>query len=152
MDDEPLPDVPESRVPAPAETCEALPAGVRDLVRFTNLMAKSRAELARIVMYRVKECPCGVVERMHVKSWLCTACRRRRRAEQNRRTQFYRRRHERYLRKLATGVVVHYPYGSIIEPRSVPCQQCAEAFQPRRTTAKFCSTRCRVAWHRRSTG
>jgi len=30
-----------------------------------------------------------------------------------------------------------------------PCRGCGAAFRPERTTARFCSPRCRVAWNRR---
>jgi hypothetical protein len=30
----------------------------------------------------------------------------------------------------------------------IRCAQCGEAFQPQRTTARFCSPKCRVYWHR----
>ena len=30
----------------------------------------------------------------------------------------------------------------------IPCQQCGESFQPKRTTAKYCSAKCRAASHR----
>jgi len=31
----------------------------------------------------------------------------------------------------------------------IPCQQCGETFQAKRSDAKYCSTRCRVAAHRK---
>jgi hypothetical protein len=36
--------------------------------------------------------------------------------------------------------------------RSVTCRSCGEAFAPARSTAVYCSTRCRVAAHRQSAG
>lgn len=35
-------------------------------------------------------------------------------------------------------------------PSLIKCTHCGSAFQPRRSTAQFCSTRCRVAAHRAS--
>lgn len=34
------------------------------------------------------------------------------------------------------------------QPAAVPCSHCGESFTPKRSTAAFCSTRCRVAAHR----
>ncbi len=33
-------------------------------------------------------------------------------------------------------------------PVLIPCEVCGESFQPKRKTARYCSTRCRVAHHR----
>jgi hypothetical protein len=32
------------------------------------------------------------------------------------------------------------------------CEQCGQAFEPRREHARFCSARCRVAWNRENSG
>ena len=37
---------------------------------------------------------------------------------------------------------------NISKPALTPCAHCGEHFQPQRSTARFCSTRCRVAAHR----
>jgi hypothetical protein len=35
-----------------------------------------------------------------------------------------------------------------LSPESRTCAQCGETFAPKRSDARFCSTRCRVAAHR----
>ena len=39
--------------------------------------------------------------------------------------------------------------GLIHTPLYVTCQQCGKKFQPKRSTARFCTTTCRVKSHRR---
>lgn len=62
----------------------------------------------------------------------CQSCRvERRRAKCREFSRNYRRRH---------GLVQSFPMAQ--------CAHCSELFEPKRSTAKFCSTRCRVAAHR----
>jgi protein-arginine kinase activator protein McsA len=101
-------------------------------------------------MYVRRECPCGTVERMHVLSQLCGECRRKRRAEQNRESQRRRRSREAMQRRLKAGVMVLETHDDAVYAVSspVPCQLCQRPFRPRRSTGRFCSSRCRVAWNR----
>jgi protein-arginine kinase activator protein McsA len=101
-------------------------------------------------MYVRRECPCGTVERMHVLSTLCGECRRKRRAEQNRESQRRRRSREVVYRLLKAGAMVLETHDDAVYAVSspVPCQLCQRPFRPRRSTGRFCSARCRVAWNR----
>ena len=38
--------------------------------------------------------------------------------------------------------------GEVTTPSTKPCETCGESFSPKRSTARFCSTKCRVAAHR----
>lgn len=40
--------------------------------------------------------------------------------------------------------------GEVTTPQWMHCTHCSSVFQPKRSTAQFCSTKCRVAAHRKS--
>lgn len=75
---------------------------------------------------------CGKVEAMHTRSWLCEECREER--------------HRRLSRERLQ--LIRGPKKPIRKRR---CECCHDWFQPQRPTAKYCSTRCRVAAHRKRT-
>jgi hypothetical protein len=62
-----------------------------------------------------------------------------------------RQRHQQKERRaLAAGLVTAQRQGifRLLLPVKRTCAQCGAEFQPQRTTAKFCSPKCRVYWHR----
>jgi hypothetical protein len=92
---------------------------------------KHHAMPGHIVMFR---CGCGDYAHAYLdkgEDQTTLACRKCERTEHNRL----------YMRKRRGSDVPH-------DPR--PCGHCGQVFQPERTTARYCSTRCRVAAHRSS--
>jgi DNA-directed RNA polymerase subunit RPC12/RpoP len=68
-----------------------------------------------------------------------------------------RRKGQRQRRAFAAGLLVRLPgqgkWGCCaIVPAKYACARCGAEFRPRRTTARYCSTRCRVAAHREKGG
>jgi hypothetical protein len=87
---------------------------------------------------------CGKVETMAVSyrmARLCRECKARRTLRQ-----------QRERRRLKAGLLVVQTKGqhTSLVPVQRPCQQCGRLFEPKRTTARYCSTRCRVYAYRRS--
>lgn len=81
----------------------------------------------------------------------CVVCIELRRRQQNREGQRARRRAETIERRTAAGIVRTTEAGgfAVLQPVARTCRHCGEPFTPARTTAQFCSARCRVAHHRR---
>jgi hypothetical protein len=73
----------------------------------------------------------------------CSDCRDWLAAESNREYQRKRRARAKKQRHLDAGFLTSS--GTHCFPR---CAHCGEGFFPKRTTARYCSTRCRVAAHR----
>jgi hypothetical protein len=112
---------------------------------------EQEAEIRRDRLYCMGRCQdCGAVERMHVRTTRCTACREKHRAEANRESQRARRGRETIRRRLAAGMMKVVVHGDmqIAVSTPFPCRHCGEPFRPKQSTARFCSARCRVAWHR----
>ena len=84
-------------------------------------------------------CDCGKTERRGKNARRCTDCQRRHSCELHLEAQ--RRR-----RGVKSGTLV--PHGPGLVPAKFACRRCGRKFAPRRATAVFCSTRCRVFWHR----
>jgi hypothetical protein len=61
-----------------------------------------------------------------------------------------RRARQRERRAIAAGLVQKKDTGFFWfwAPVKFSCQQCGAEFKPQRTTARFCSTKCRVYWNR----
>jgi len=57
---------------------------------------------------------------------------------------------QRKRRHLANGLlrVVDFVEFSMVLPGKVKCRECGAEFGARRSTARFCSAKCRVYWHR----
>ena len=95
---------------------------------------------------------CGKVERRGVTAVRCGACAARRARER----QTYRQRLARHLkaglvaRNPAAGPVVRRERGIVLPVEAVKgrCEHCDQEFERLRTTARFCSARCRMAAHR----
>jgi hypothetical protein len=89
---------------------------------------------------------CGTEEEMSVKTHRCKACRAKR--DRERQTDRQRER-----RRLKSGLWQLKRVGQLpitqLQPVKRPCEHCGEPFIPQRTTARFCSTKCRVYHHRR---
>jgi hypothetical protein len=66
-------------------------------------------------------------------------------AEANRVYQRKRRRKETLQRKEAAG---HIRVSGFFALVTGTCTHCGESFHPKRSSARYCSTRCRVAAHR----
>ena len=85
----------------------------------------------RDLIYRRRECPdCG--RHMCDGSVRCNHC------ELDRQRMFNRKAAKNY--RVRNGLIK--------TPLYVECHHCGKKFQPKRSTAKFCSDRCRVANHR----
>jgi hypothetical protein len=108
---------------------------------------RDAAEMRRFLRSVDRACAdCGVEYFMDRCARYCDECAERRRAEANREAQRRRRQRETRQRRLAAGVwkrTEHFLVGA-----AVACANCGETFPPERTTARYCSTRCRVAAHR----
>jgi hypothetical protein len=83
---------------------------------------------------------CGVKVRLSIYApcRYCRECAARRKAEANRRAQRRRRYWEKRVRHKAAGLV----------EGTLACAHCGKRFRPQRSSARYCSTRCRVAAHR----
>ena len=92
---------------------------------------------------RIRCCDCGKPEVRGVQAKRCRECQGQRDRE--------RRVHaQRKGRLLAAGLVAEQTQGIfrvLVAVKGV-CRQCGEEFPRRRTTARYCSTRCRMAAHR----
>jgi hypothetical protein len=71
-------------------------------------------------------------------SHYCCACAALRTAEANRRAQRRRRQREKQRRHEAAGLV----------QGALACAHCGKRFSPKRSSARYCGARCRVAAHR----
>jgi hypothetical protein len=92
-------------------------------------------------------CPvCGRDKLMRPAAQLCCACYEARQAEANRANQRKRRQRERRKRHLAAGLLK--VTGSFTLKVSATCAHCGTSFEPKRCSARYCSTKCRVAAHR----
>jgi hypothetical protein len=89
---------------------------------------------------------CGAPDWMSPNARYCPECGQRRRAESNRAAQRARRRRETKQRQLAAGMLKSA--GVFLIPAPLTCKQCGQPFHPQRTTAQFCSVKCRAAHHR----
>jgi hypothetical protein len=89
---------------------------------------------------------CGEEELMLPRAKYCKECRERRAAESNRTNQRRRRKRETNRRQLAAGHLRRTGYFLMRLP--IACAGCGQAFTPKRSTGRYCSTRCRVAAHR----
>jgi hypothetical protein len=85
-------------------------------------------------MYTLVCKACGRPERRpgRTRSTLCGECQRRRGVDR-----------QRQRRCLRAGLVT-----ATGEPVGRKCEHCGEPFVPERTTARFCSPKCRVYFHR----
>jgi hypothetical protein len=99
-------------------------------------------------MHAVLTCPeCGTEERRDIRSSRCTACQKQRRRERRREAQQRRRQ---YKAAAAGDRVKTTEFFQFIIPLEVSCRQCGKRFAPQRTSAQYCSARCRVAaWRER---
>jgi hypothetical protein len=92
---------------------------------------------------------CGTEEKMSVKTHRCKACR----AKRDRQRQTDRQRERRGIK---AGLIQRKRIGQLplvqLQPVYRPCEHCGKPFAPRRTTARFCSPKCRVYHHRRHAG
>ena len=115
---------------------------ISGLTRKYNFLTNRSGELERQAAelhYFLVRCPdCGKqylqprVRYQEVQHCRCRHCELAKRRERNRRaSKNYRVRN-----------------GLIHTPLYVECHHCGKKFQPKRSTAKFCSDRCRVANHR----
>jgi len=89
-------------------------------------------------------CDCGSVERRGRNAKRCTDCQRRHSCELHLEAQKRRR-------GVQSGRLVQRRPGDVFSglvPARFECRCCGKKFVPRRATAVFCSTRCRVFWHR----
>jgi hypothetical protein len=89
-------------------------------------------------------CDCGKKERRGYNAKRCTDCQRRHSCELHLEAQ-------RWRRAKKSGRLFQRRPGDIFSgwvPARFKCRCCARKFIPRRATAVFCSTRCRVFWHR----
>jgi hypothetical protein len=62
-----------------------------------------------------------------------------------------RRQRQQERRRVRAGLLTEKGWRKFrtVHPVKFTCAQCGEEFLPQRSTAKFCSARCRVYWHRR---
>jgi hypothetical protein len=92
----------------------------------------------RLAQCHCKGCGELMLRNRHSSSWkadLCSRCQRELKRQESRQSaKAYRERNQK--------PVIHDPK---------PCAHCGEHFTPQRTTAKFCSSVCRVASHRAAT-
>jgi hypothetical protein len=88
---------------------------------------------------------CGKQEQHRARALLCYACEAKEEREHRRRTQ-------RDRRHIKAGLIAWKDLGHFLALVSVPgcCQHCGAQFERQRRTARYCSTRCRVAAHRGS--
>jgi hypothetical protein len=104
---------------------------------------------------------CGTHTRIPYAGRHCFLCRELRRREDNRQNQRLRRALVRDCRRHQAGLCVleTITVGAFTVDRlavvdlavvDVPCQRCGIPFRPRRTTARYCSDKCRVAAHRQA--
>jgi hypothetical protein len=91
------------------------------------------------------DCGCGVRVRRGNRASRCEACQAARALERRRAGQ----RERRAIKAGLLGPDLVMQDGRILYP-AIPaaCLRCGESFTPKRTTARFCSVRCRVAHHR----
>jgi hypothetical protein len=89
---------------------------------------------------------CGIDTWMKPQARYCEECEAANRAKANRANQRRRRRRETNRRQRQAGHLKSAGFFSMLV--HVPCAHCGEPFKPERTTARYCSTRCRVAAHR----
>ena len=80
------------------------------------------------------------------RGWYCATCRQARIAEAKRRYQRKRRQRETAKRKEAAGHFLGTGFFRIV--LKVSCAHCGKRIKPKRSTARYCSTRCRVAANR----
>ena len=101
-------------------------------------------------MFGIKDrpCPvCGQVAPLRPASRMCLACYAQRQAEANRVYQRKRRRREKARRRIAAGIVK--ATGPLTLRIRAECAHCGAGFVPQRSSALYCSPRCRVAAHRK---
>ena len=129
---------------------QGLPERTKREIHASNLIQSARERWLQLVMYRVRECPCGTVERMHVRAKRCEECRRNagpKRTGNPRGHVAGRRRPGVNWRSACSAWLTVAGFSSALS-KSIPCQHCGEPFRPKRCTARFCSAKCRFAWHR----
>jgi hypothetical protein len=83
---------------------------------------------------------------MHFNARMCGACYALRQAQANRANQRKRRQWEKRKRHLAAGLLQKNAY--FVMAAEIRCAHCGEPFRPQRSSARYCSVRCRVAAHR----
>ena len=86
---------------------------------------------------------CGRVEERGAQAVRCRAC-----ADAHARERQTCR--QRLARNLKAGLVVRREQGIFLLTEAVKgrCEHCGQEFERQRTTARFCSARCRMAAHR----
>jgi hypothetical protein len=84
------------------------------------------------------------------KTRLCEACYRERLRAQWREAQWRARQRATARRQVAAGMLreVNGGLSPLVRTAGVGCRHCGGAFTPERTSARFCSPKCRVAAHR----
>jgi hypothetical protein len=93
-------------------------------------------------MSYIVKCPeCGKDElhTIHSRIKLCDQCQHKEKIAR----QWQRRRRKAGLLTVQKSGSLRYPV-----PVKRNCQHCGQAFTPERTTARFCSPKCRVYFHR----
>jgi endogenous inhibitor of DNA gyrase (YacG/DUF329 family) len=123
---------------------EEVDDGVGRLSEAEDALAAAFRSLKSGPRYATFRCPdCGKTVRRGRHATRCGACQekhtreRRRLAQQNR-------------RQLRAGLVARQVMGifAVYVPVKVPCAQCGNEFEAQRTTARFCSDKCRVYFNR----
>jgi hypothetical protein len=107
-------------------------------------------EQALCAMFGVRErtCQrCRQKKRMAAGVRICLACKEQQQAEANRANQRRRRRRERAKRRIEAGFLKRTGPLFLVDNHAT-CAHCGANFEAKRTTARYCSTRCRVAAHR----
>jgi hypothetical protein len=98
----------------------------------------------------LRKCPgCKQRKPMRWSVLYCTDCRTERAKEANRRAQRKRRQRETYQRREAAGLVKRSKSFYTLQ---ATCAHCGQPFTPERSSARYCSARCRVAAHRAKKG
>ena len=111
-----------------------------------NMEAGIQAWIAQRRYYKVRRiicASCGKKEERGNATELCSACALERRRQRRRAAQQERR-------GLQSGRYIRQTQGifRVLVPKRQRCVHCGREFLPERSTARFCSTRCRVALYR----
>ena len=88
---------------------------------------------------------CGALSVLKNNAIYCEECRDRRAAEANRLARRNRRQRDTLARREAAGVIKKSGCFLVL---AANCSHCGGPFAPKRSTARYCGARCRVAAHR----
>jgi hypothetical protein len=100
-------------------------------------------------LFRRLKCPrCGVREQRGFTANLCRECQASATKARRRETQQLRRGVQAGRLRGYTEDVMFYGKGKIDDPLPFTCGHCGTVFYPQRSSARYCSTKCRVAAHR----